>query len=285
MIKLRSKSEMAATVATQSKKSARCFKSGRLVYYQRQADDAFWDSHWETHFNPEHYDWFEKGNLGLFERLFPRWLPREGKILEAGCGPAHYVVALRARGHDAEGVDFSQKTIKRIQHYRPNLPVRVGDVTGLDVPDGYYAGYVSLGVVEHLEKGPEPFLKEAFRILRPGGIAIVSVPYMNILRSRKARQGKYDKSSEGLNFYQYAFSREEFSGLMQSVGFEIADIDGYDPFKGVKDEVPVVSRLRHLSVIGRPFQKFITFTLNAVPVFRKGLSHMLVVVGRKPGGD
>ena len=35
-----------------------------------------------------------------------------------------------------------------------DLPVREGDVTRLDVRDGSFAGYVSLGVMEHRREGP-----------------------------------------------------------------------------------------------------------------------------------
>lgn len=39
-----------------------------------------------------------------------------------------------------------------------------------------------MGVIEHFEEGPHAPLKEAYRVLNPGGLAFVSVPTVNIIR-------------------------------------------------------------------------------------------------------
>jgi ubiquinone/menaquinone biosynthesis C-methylase UbiE len=39
-----------------------------------------------------------------------------------------------------------------------------------------------MGVVEHFEQGPHAPLDEAYRLLKPGGLAFVSVPTVNIIR-------------------------------------------------------------------------------------------------------
>lgn len=74
------------------------------------------------------------------------------------------VVTLNARGYDIEGVDYAEETIEQLKVLFPDLPVRVGEVTNLDVEDGHYSGYISLGVIEHCKEGPEPFLREACRV-------------------------------------------------------------------------------------------------------------------------
>lgn len=272
-------------MVSEIRKSARCVENGRLVYYNLAADGAFWDGHWNTHINPEHYDWFAKGNLGYFEDIFPRWLPREGRILEGGCGPGYYVLALRALGYDAEGVDFASETVKAVKRLRDNLPIKFGDVTALDVPDNIYSGYVSLGVVEHEKDGPEAFLKEAMRILKPGGVAVVSVPWFHPLRRRKAEKNRYDDHPGSLEFYQYAFTEEEFTSILEDCGFEILHIDSYDPLKGLKDEVPFFARMRKWPFLGRFLLRLMGILLNMVKPLGKRLGHMLVVVARKPEAE
>ena len=269
-------------MTSEPRKSARCVEDGRLVYYHLAADAGFWDSHWGTHIDPAHYDWFAKGNLGFFEDIFPRWLPREGRIIEAGCGPAYYVLALGARRYDAEGVDFAPETVKKVTDMRSDLPVRLGDVTALDVPDHTYDGYISLGVVEHVKEGPEVFLQEAMRILKPGGVAIVSVPWFNALRRRMARKNRYDDHPEGLEFYQYAFTEEEFGSIIEGCGFEILHFDSYDPLGGLSNEIPSIARMRRWPLIGRLLWRLLGALLNQVKPLGKRLGHMLVVVARKP---
>ena len=216
----------------------RVMQPGRLAYYRAAADGAYWDRHWTDALRPETFREAEAGGLGRFEQLFTRWLPRRGRILEAGCGTGVYVAALRARGYDVEGVEWGEATVAAVNRIVPDLPVRVGDVTRLDEPDGAFAGYISIGVMEHREAGPQPFLRETFRILQPGGIALISVPHLHGLRRLKGKLGLYDRGDGGLPFYQYVYATDVFAGFVQEAGFEIEAVQPYDGFKGIKDELP-----------------------------------------------
>src|SRR5256886_15045183 len=61
-------------------------------------------------------------------------------------------------------------------------PLGVMELRALAVRDGALAGYISLGVVEHDAGGPDAILAEACRVLAPGGVLLVSVPYVNGVR-------------------------------------------------------------------------------------------------------
>ena len=129
---------------------------------------------------------YEAALAGQFEYLghiYEQWLPKDGPILEAGCGRGQIVLALRAREWDAEGIDYSEDTVAAVKQLFPDAPIRSGDVTHIDVADNHYAGYISIGVIEHRQAGPEPFLDEAYRVLRPGGIGVITVPYVHPIRA------------------------------------------------------------------------------------------------------
>jgi SAM-dependent methyltransferase len=216
------------------------WQSGRIFYYQDHANARFWDGYWRDSITREYYARFEKGELEEFARYFEKYLRKEDRILEAGCGAARYIVALRARGFQhIEGVEWGQETVKNVKKIYPGLPVRVGDVTRLDTPEDYYDAYISLGVVEHRAAGPEPFLEEAFRVLKPGGVAIFSVPYVNPLRYLKARLGAYriEDTSDRI-FYQYAFPKSVFSSYLIGHGFEILESHGVAGYYGLNEELP-----------------------------------------------
>lgn len=125
------------------------------------------------------------GEFKFIDNLYLRpWIvkytPRFGKSVEAGCGMAAYVFYLRRLGIDIEGLEFSTDIVDRVNAWQAmkglDAPIRSGDVTHMPHEDNSLAGYLSFGVVEHFEEGPMRALNEAFRVLRPGGIAIVTTP-------------------------------------------------------------------------------------------------------------
>lgn len=221
----------------------------RLVYY-REATGAYWDDHWQVNPSLQAWTWAEEGRIGSFEDACIRHLPKEGRILDAGCGLGWGVLALRVRGYDVEGVEQSQKTVDTTRRFYPDLPIRAGDVIRLDVPDGHYRGYISLGVMEHLEGGPGPFLREAYRALSDDGVMLVSVPHFHALRRTKARLGLYRGRVEGLVFHQYAFTPGEMSEILRRAGFVIIDTGGCGGLKGIKEEVPPLRWLASIGPIG-----------------------------------
>jgi len=223
-----------------------------LAYYLAAADASFWDEHWKSYLSPEFYQAAENGSLAPYTEVFTRYLPKSGKIIEAGCGLGQYVLALQKRGYDVEGVDFSPETVAAVRAIRPDLPINVGDVCNLDVPDNTYAGYISLGVMEHRQAGPEPFLQEAYRVLQPKGVAFINVPHLHLLRKIKARLGLYRGNVDGLAFYQYAYDDNVFEKILNEHGFKLIDTLSTSGRKGVKDEIPFVQHhLQKQDLLGK----------------------------------
>jgi len=253
-------------------------EQGRLAYYREKADAAFWDRHWSGMLSRGAYAEAEKGFLGWFEKPFAAYLPPTGKILEAGCGMGQHVVALRVRGYDAIGIEWAPKTVQAARSIFPTLPVEVGDVTALDVPDGQFAGYISLGVMEHRREGPEPFLREAFRVLAPGGIAMISVPHFHPLRRAKGLLGAYRGETADLEFYQYAYGVGEFVGQLRAAGFEVLDRWGYDGVKGLKDELPWLRRL----LVHERYGPRLRSILARTPHAERWFGHMMLYICRRP---
>jgi SAM-dependent methyltransferase len=265
------------TVDETVKKTARRVEGNRLVYYYARADAAFWGAHWKNYFSPKSYELASGGHIDRLEKPFLRYLPHSGRILEAGCGMGRYILALRTRGYEAEGVEWSAETVQAVRSFYPDLPISVGDIAHLEVQDGYYSGYISLGTVEHRQEGPEPFLQEAYRVLQPGGIALISVPYFHSLRLLKARLGLYQEQPDGLDFYQYAFTKMEFASFLQAAGFKIIDWFPYGSFKGIKDEIPLLAWIARR----RGFSWRLEKSFRAWAWLEKNWGHMILFVCQK----
>lgn len=199
-------------------------------YTQQRADSSFWSEHWGQYDIASLLQWVESSPL---THLLAHYLPSKGKILEAGCGLGQFVLYFRSKGYEIEGIDFSETAIRICKEFDPSAPVRVGDVRHINVPDGTYQAYISLGVVEHFEEGPDEVLQEARRVLSRDGLLILSVPFINGLRllfkpiiqyleERKQRKYQY-------TFYQYAYSKREIINFLRRNGFEPIAFHPYDP--------------------------------------------------------
>ncbi|NJK82109.1 MAG: methyltransferase domain-containing protein [Chloroflexaceae bacterium] len=221
------------------RQTVRHVEQQRLVYYRQSADVTYWQQHWQQRVKLPTPDQ-TAAVLRDFNGVFQRWLPHEGRILEAGCGNGRILITLRYLGYPIEGVEWVVDTVRATRASYPDLPIRVADVTRLDVLDTAFDAYISLGVVEHRRAGPEPFLTEAYRVLRPAGIMLISVPYFNPLRRFKVLFGSYRTNPAGLEFYQYAFRPAEFNALLQQSGFQMLEHVPISSLKGLREELSVV---------------------------------------------
>ncbi len=173
------------------------------------------------------------------------------RLLEGGCGRGQYVVYYSRKGVRVTGIDFAAGALVRLRGRNPEAHLCLGDVAALPFRDGSYDAYYSGGVVEHFEGGPVPALREAGRVLRPGGTLLVSVPYLSPLRRisaawrndrRHVTKARANAELDEKTFWQYAFGVREFSQLLQQVGFRVDRTFPYAILFGLYD-LPLVPRL------------------------------------------
>lgn len=99
----------------------------------------------------------------------------QGPVADLGCGPGHVAAWLTERGMTAVGIDLSpvMAAVGRREH--PEVEFRVGDLLDLPAEDEEFGAAVAFYSVIHLEAAE---LGRAFgemhRVLRPGGLALVS---------------------------------------------------------------------------------------------------------------
>lgn len=198
---------------------------------------AAWGKNWENVTLKDVMEIFKYERVKKQMDLFLRVLPKDQKILEGGCGLGPYLVRLRQLGYNVAGIDYNEGPIEKLLAYDPTLPVKVGDVTAIPYPDNTFGGYLSLGVIEHFTEGPTKAIREANRVLKPGGVFIVAVPLCNIfiriaspirfLKSRPFLRKFFSKAQDNHYWEQY-FKKDYLSGLLEGCGFRVAEIHPLD---------------------------------------------------------
>ena len=213
-----------------------------LAYYSVAARQEFWTEHWGGHSVEE---LLAVARVSPLTPLVTAALPAHGRVLEAGCGLGQYVLLLRERGWRAIGVDWSVEALAGCRRVA-KAPLAAMQLRALAVRDDAFGAYISLGVVEHDPDGPDAILAEARRVLAPGGVIVVSVPYLNGIRRLAApylrRRGRRIAAGGG-SFYQYAFSRAELVDVLRRHGFTPRAAHPYDPLRIVRGALKALRRL------------------------------------------
>jgi SAM-dependent methyltransferase len=110
------------------------------------------------------------------------------RVLDVGCAFGYGSAAIIARGPAQRvivGIERDPELLERARHAFPWLEMIAGDATALPVADGCADAVLLLDVIEHITE-PERVLAEAHRVLRPGGVVVVTVPHRGPTRGLDA---------------------------------------------------------------------------------------------------
>jgi SAM-dependent methyltransferase len=153
-------------------------------------------------------------------------LPAGGLIVDAGCGTARWPIYLGRRGQRCVGVDLAPEACRLARAADASVPLVVGDVRRAPLRDGCADVVLSFGVVEHEPAGPEASLCELRRLLRPGGVLVLTVPYDGPWRRLVVNQiqavvnWRRRRNGMALGFGEYRFRRPELRHALRATGFE-----------------------------------------------------------------
>ncbi len=112
--------------------------------------------------------------------LLRRDVPPGSRVLDLGCAFG-YGTARIARYYDTDGLDASPDYIRRAQRNAPTARFTLGHAERLPYPDDHFDAVVLLDVLEHVAD-ERAVVAEIARVLRPGGLLVVSVPHTGLLR-------------------------------------------------------------------------------------------------------
>lgn len=139
----------------------------QAIWERRGALDALIDAGRTT------YNYF-------FRRVLKRYLTGDSSMLELGCGRASLTLSLAPHIAKVQGVDISDAAVQQViavsrKRGITNATFSIDDCTKLTTLERFDFVW-SQGLLEHFED-PTIVASEHYRMLKPGGTALLSVPY------------------------------------------------------------------------------------------------------------
>ena len=109
------------------------------------------------------------------------------------------------------------------------------DIADIPVLNDFYDGIICAETLEHV-KDPEIVLKEAYRILKPHGILLISVPFLFQIHADPYDYGRYTDYywKNALNETGFVIDEIETQGLYFSVLANMLKLFAYDMYKDGK---------------------------------------------------
>jgi SAM-dependent methyltransferase len=154
--------------------------------------------------------WWGEGRRSLITALWQKYSNGAAKprILEVGCGTGGLLKHL-ASWSTPYGADFSPQAVSLCLE-RGVTKVCVADTAHLPFPDDQFDAVVYVDVFEHLDDDTAG-MREAYRVCRPNGRLIATVPAFDFLWSRRDVQLHHRRR----------YRRDGFKHLVRSEGFKI----------------------------------------------------------------
>lgn len=175
---------------------------------------------------------------------------KTGTILDVGCGRGLFLRQLAATGYVPWGTELTPESAAGAQRFFPEQ-VRVGPLAACEFETGQFDAITAWQVFEHLHD-PRAMLAECRRILRPGGVLILSLPN---IASWQARWAGGEWFHLDLPRHLFHYTPATVTALLQDAGF-------------------VVERTSHYSLEQNPFG-LLQSALQRLGAVRMGLYNLL----------
>lgn len=192
-------------------------------------------SGWESNYSRDVFSIRER----ILEEMLAGCDLRGQRWLDAGCGTGTLARFLAKRKRcRVLGVDASGEMIARCAA-APDTEFRVvRDICETALPDSEFDGVVCSSVLEYLAE-PEKALHEFYRVLRRGGVLLVSVPNANPLARwpvlaayTLTRYVGRRRWCEYLDHSEHCYSRSEFKAVLRKLRFLVDDVRTWGNVRG-----------------------------------------------------
>jgi ubiquinone/menaquinone biosynthesis C-methylase UbiE len=162
------------------------------------------------------------------------WLQYEpqlrGTCVEIGCGAGRMTAPLAGHFDRVVGVDVSEDMVALAREAAPGAEFVIVSGTELPLANSSADAVFTTHVLQHLDgiETVRDYLREMYRILRPGGTAMIHVAlgarrsrFRSVLDSTKLRMTR-TALARGIDWFHYhgeRYTSEEIRALLSAIGF------------------------------------------------------------------
>src|SRR5260221_8761154 len=178
----------------------------------------------------------------------------KGKVvLDIACGEGYGTKILSKSANKVFGIDIDSASIDHAKktYGENNIEFICGNVKNIPLPDNSVDVVVSYETIEHIDEGTQnDFLTEIKRVLKKGGILIISTP---------DKTNYTDRYSHKNEFHIKEFEKDEFVSFLNNHFNRVSSfLQGYEIVDAITEQSPVA--LNKLAVINwqssfRPFSR------------------------------
>ncbi len=105
----------------------------------------------------------------------------QNRLLDIGCGAGGLLVAARKNGWDVQGLEVAEQAIGYVRNL--GFEVFQGELQQAEFPSEHFDVITAAEILEHLSE-PRVLVREAARVLRPGGLFWATTPHARGLSAR-----------------------------------------------------------------------------------------------------
>ena len=167
-----------------------------------------------------------EAHLGYFRKKLDqidKRVKKKGRILDIGCAVGFFLQEAQKKGWSPLGIDVSDFALKHCR--QQGLKVKKGTIKEVKLPARSFEVVVSLQTIEH-ETNPVEHLQEIVRLLKPGGLAVLTTPDHNSWTRKLMGSHWFGYRHQE---HLYFLTRETLGEMLKRAGFKKIEMKLDDP--------------------------------------------------------
>lgn len=198
----------------------------------RELEPCYAEEYWgEAGMIPVSEDWIRRDQQ--YRTGFLSRFRSQGSVLDVGCGLGFFLRALDSNRWERHGIEPMPVPYREASRALGSDCIRNSDLISAQLSSGRFDAITFWDSLEHVPN-PRAILKEAARLLRPGGVVVIGIPNYGGYQARHFGEDWFGLS---LPHHFYHYTRATLTKLLGACGFRVrvmedrAGVENYHALK------------------------------------------------------